>query len=78
MLDTTLKLPGLSLFVLLGSLLASMPATDASSSVPDSIHFCAFDEQEQWRADHPRPAAKRPADLNVGRTPYGADDLLPT
>ena len=62
-----MKLPGLSLFVLLGFLLASMPATDASSVRPDSVHFCAFDEQEQWWADHPRPAAKRPADLNVGK-----------
>lgn len=33
---------------------------------PDSIHFCAFDDCEQRRREHPRPAAKRAADLNVG------------
>ena len=42
----------------------------ASPSPADSVHFCAFDH-EQWRPDHPRPAASRPAakrlaDLNVG------------
>ena len=30
------------------------------------MHFCAFDDYERWRRDHPRPAAKRLADLNVG------------
>ena len=61
-----MKLPGLSLFVLLGILLASMPATDASSVRPDSVHFCAFDDYERWQRDHPRSAAKPLADLNVG------------
>ena len=42
----------------------------ASPSPADSVHFCAFDH-EQWRPDHPRPAASRQAakplaDLNVG------------
>ena len=30
------------------------------------MHFCAFDESEQWRHDHPRPAAKRLADADAG------------
>ena len=38
----------------------------ASPSPPDSVHFCAPFDYEQWRRDHPRPAAKRPAELNVG------------
>ena len=38
----------------------------ASSPPADSAHFCAFDDYEQWRRDHPIPAAKRPADVNVG------------
>ena len=37
-----------------------------ASSPPDSIHFCASDEYVQWRRDHPGPAAKRPANLNLG------------
>ena len=32
----------------------------------DSVHFCAPFDYEQWRRDHPRPAAKPLADLNVG------------
>ena len=32
----------------------------------DSVRFCAFDDYERWPRDHPRPAAKRLADLNVG------------
>ena len=40
--------------------------SSASSSPPDSVHFCAPFDYEEWRRDHPRPAAKRPADLNVG------------
>ena len=38
----------------------------ASSSVSDSVHFCAFDGDDQWQRENPRPAAKRVADLNVG------------
>ena len=38
----------------------------ASPPLADSVHFCAFDDYEQWRRDHPRPAAKRLADLNAG------------
>ena len=41
-------------------------AAHASPPPADSVHFCAFDDYQQWRRDHPRPAAKRLADLNVG------------
>ena len=33
---------------------------------PTGCIFCAFDESEQWRHDHPRPAAKRLADADAG------------
>ena len=65
--DNTMK-PSLlrfTLFVLYGLFLCP-PAAPASSPPADSIHFCAFDDYEQWRRDHPRPAAKRLADLNAG------------
>ncbi len=43
------------------------PLTAHASSPPaDSVHFCAFDDYERSRRDHPRPAAKRLADLDVG------------
>ena len=42
------------------------PAANASPPPPDSVRICAFDDYERWRRDHPRPAAKRLADLNVG------------
>ena len=54
------------LFMLLGLLLSPLSAAHASSPPADSLHFCAFDDYERWRRDHPRPAAKRLADLNVG------------
>ncbi len=40
----------------------------ASSPPADSTHFCAFDDYQQWKRDHPRPAAKAAgvAALNVG------------
>ena len=46
--------------------LSSPPEAHASSPPADSVHFCAFDDYEQWRRHHPRPAAKRLADLNAG------------
>ena len=46
--------------------LSSPPAAHGSPPPPDSVHFCAFDDYEQWRRDHPSPAAKPLADLNVG------------
>ena len=51
---------------LIGLVLSPMADISASSPPADSVHFCAFDSYEQWRRDHPRPAAKRPADLDVG------------
>ena len=55
-----------TLFAMLGVFLCP-PATGHASPPPaDSTHFCAFDDYEQWRRDHPRPAAKRLADLNAG------------
>ena len=52
---------------LLICLLLSPPQVAHASSPPaDSVHFCAFDAYEQLRRDHPRPAAKRLAGLNVG------------
>ncbi|MDE3000876.1 MAG: M12 family metallo-peptidase [Gemmatimonadota bacterium] len=38
----------------------------ASTPEADSVHFCQPFDYEAWRRDHPLPAAKRPADLNVG------------
>ena len=37
-----------------------------SPSPADRVYFCALDDYEQWRRDHPRPAAKWLANLNVG------------
>ena len=56
----------LALFVLIGLFLCLPIAGHASSPPADSIHFCAFDDHERLRRDHPQPAAKRPADLNEG------------
>ena len=56
-----------TLFVLLG-LFLSLPALVHASSPPaDSVHFCVPFDYEQWRLDHPLPAAKRLATLNVGQ-----------
>ena len=57
----------LALFVLLGLFLCPPLAAQAFSPPADSLHFCAFDDYERWRRDHPRPAAKRAATLNVGQ-----------
>ena len=54
------------LFVFIGCLLAPMPDANASPDLPDSIHFCAFDDHEAWGRDQPRPAAKQSANLNLG------------
>ena len=53
-------------FLLIGLLISPLALVHASSPPADSIHFCAFDDYERWRRDHPKPAAKRPAELNVG------------
>ena len=47
--------------------LLCLPSVSSASSPPaDSVSFCAPFDYEQWRRDHPRPAAKPLADLNVG------------
>ena len=51
---------------LIGLVLSPMAVSAASPPPADSVHFCAFDDYEQLRRDHPRPAAKRLADLNAG------------
>ncbi len=53
------------IIALIGILLSPPLTAHASSAPPDSVLFCGVDH-EQLRWDHPRPAAKRPADLNVG------------
>ena len=55
-----------ALFALIGLILSPLAVAHASSPPADSAHFCAFDDYEQWRRDHPRPAAKRLANLNAG------------
>ena len=54
----------LALFV---PILSPLAIAHASPPAADSVHFCAFDDHERWRRDHPRPAAKPLADLNVGK-----------
>ena len=49
------------------SLVLSQPAAHASGPPADhSVHFCVPFDYGQWLRDHPRPAAKRLADLDVG------------
>ena len=55
-----------ALFALIGFILSPLAVAHASSPPADSVHFCAFDDYEQWERDHPRPAAKRQANLDVG------------
>ena len=48
--------------------LLCLPSVSSASSPPaDSVSFCAPFDYEQWRRDHPRPAAKPLAALNVGK-----------
>ena len=44
------------------------PPSAHASPPPDTVHVCAFEDYEQWRRDHPRPAAKPLADLNAGES----------
>ena len=53
-------------FALIGLILSPPPVVYASSSLAERGPFCAPFDYEQWRRDHPRPAAKRLAGLNVG------------
>ena len=54
-----------ALFALIG-LILSPPLAHAASPPADSVHLCTPFDYEQWRRDHPRPAAKQLANLNVG------------
>ena len=43
------------------------PSVSYASSPPNNdVHICAVLDYEEWRRDHPRPAAKRLANLDVG------------
>ena len=53
-------------FALIGLILSPLALAYASSSPADSVHFCQLIDYEQWRRDHPRPAGKRLANLDVG------------
>ena len=55
-----------ALFALLGLILSPLAIVHASSPPADSVHFCAPFDYEKWRREHPRPAAKRLAGLDVG------------
>ena len=54
------------LFALIGLILSPLAVAHASSPPADGVPFCAPLDYEQWRRDHPLPAAKRLAGLNVG------------
>ncbi len=56
----------ITLAICFSSLALPPSVNPTSGSQDDSIHFCALFDYEQWRRDHPRPAFKRLADLNVG------------
>ena len=53
-------------FLLIGLLIPPPELAHASSPPADSVHFCVPFDYEQWRQEHPLPAAKVAADLNVG------------
>ena len=55
-----------SLLALIGLILFPLSGTHASPPPADSVRFYAFDDREQRWRDHPRPAAKRLANLDVG------------
>ena len=53
-------------FTLLGMVFLSAAFVHASPPPADSVHSCLHVDFEQWKQEHPRPALKRLADLNVG------------
>ena len=55
-----------TLFAMLCVFLCPPVAGHASPSPADSVHFCLPFDYEQWRREHPLPAGKWAADLNVG------------
>ena len=61
-----LRLPHTTLLLAAGLLLAQSAPVHGSLPTDESVHFSVPFDYEQWRRDHPRPAAKRLADLNVG------------
>ena len=54
-----------AVLALIGFVLSPLAVAHALPTPADSVHFCQLIDFEQWRRDHPRPAAKRLA-LNVG------------
>ena len=56
----------ITLFALIGLILSPLAVVHASSPSADSVQKCAWFDYEQWRSDHPRPAGKRLAALDVG------------
>ena len=55
-----------ALFALIGLILSPLAVVHAATPLADSVQFCALFDYEQWRRDHPRPAGKRLAALDVG------------
>ena len=55
-----------AVLALIGFILSPLAVAHALSPPVDSVHFCQLIDFEQWRRDHPRPAGKRLANLNVG------------
>ena len=54
------------LFALIGLILSPLATVHAAPPPADSVPKCTPFDYEQWRRDHPRPASKRLADLDVG------------
>ena len=55
-----------ALLALIGLFFFPLAVAHALSPPADSVHFYAPFDYEQWERDHPRPAAKRLANLDVG------------
>ena len=53
-------------FALIGFILSPLAVVHASPSTVDSVHFCLPFDYERWQRDHPLPAGKRLANLDVG------------
>ena len=62
--DTRL-IPKSALFALIGLILSPLAVAHAATSPSDRVRSCGLFDYEQWQRDHPRPAAKQLADLNV-------------
>ena len=55
-----------SVFFAFGLVFSPVAVAHTAPAAADSMHFYLPFDYEQWRRDHPRPAAKRLANLNVG------------